>query len=471
MLRRFKISPRRHPLNSPWRLSFRFLAPLPTDKHGRPGLQRVLIANRGEIACRVINTCRLLNIVSSPFTLTTDELIRLGSIDQAGGNLYLNAELVVKVALDAGADGIHPGYGYLSENADFATAVLAARIKFIGPSASTMSTLGDKRSAKAFLRENDPTVPLIPGFAGSSSNANVDMDKVAKQIGYPIMLKASAGGGGKRMRIVSNPEQLQSGLERAQPEAQRFFGSSDCILEKYIEAYKHIEIQIIGDSHGNVASLGERDCSVQRRHQKVIEETPSPWLTAEKRQEMSDVAVRIGQLLHYENAGTVEFVFDVATSNFYFLEVNTRLQVEHPITEEVTRLDIVSLQLYVAAGGNLLQLEPLQNIPQIDYAIECRLYAEDPGREFYPSHGLIRLWQPATFTPFANRTVRFETGIDTGSRISIYFDSMIAKIIVWEPNTALARATMRRVLAETACVGVATNHLFSQRPFSQCKTP
>ncbi|KND87608.1 Methylcrotonoyl-CoA carboxylase subunit alpha, mitochondrial [Tolypocladium ophioglossoides CBS 100239] len=445
-----------------------FVAPLPLDSTGSPRLRRLLIANRGEIACRVIETCRKLNITSiavyvdedatSQHIVLADESIGLGSIEQGGGNPYLNVGLLVRIAVDAGADAIHPGYGYLSENAQFATAVRDAGLTFVGPAPNAMLTLGDKRSAKEYLLQHDPTVPLIPGFAGASQQS-ADLERAADRIGYPIMLKASAGGGGKGMRIVRERSQLLSELERAQSEAARFFGSSDCILEKYIKAGKHIEIQILGDIHGNVLSLGERDCSVQRRHQKVIEETPSPWLDEKKRQEMSAVAVRIGKLLKYENAGTVEFVFDVATNDFYFLEVNTRLQVEHPITEEVTRLDIVSLQLFVASGGDLASLEPLKRVRQRGHAIECRLCAEDPQRDFYPGHGVVRLWRPADLGPLASH-VRFETAVATGSRISIHFDPMIAKLVVWAPTRALARASMVKVLTETACVGVVTNQLF-----------
>lgn len=367
----------------------------------------------------------------------------------------------MRTALDAGADAIHPGYGYLSESPAFSDAVKQAGLVFIGPSAASMSTLGDKRSAKAYLREHEPRVPLIPGFAGAGQAVS-DFEAAAESIGYPVMLKASAGGGGKGMRIVRQRSELRDELERVQSEAQRFFGSADCILEKYVEAGKHIEIQIVGDSHGHVVSLWERECSVQRRHQKVIEETPSPWLTPEKRQAMSDTAVRIGKLLGYENAGTVEFVFDVADGTFYFLEVNTRLQVEHPITEEVTRLDVVALQLFVAAGGSLASLSILDNIPQVGHAIECRLCAEDPQQTFYPEHGTIRLWKPAELPPSQQSTVRFETAVETGSNVSIHFDSMIAKIVVWAPTRAAAVEKAIAVLANTACVGVRTNQLFLQ---------
>ncbi|KJK77182.1 hypothetical protein H634G_07489 [Metarhizium anisopliae BRIP 53293] len=451
----------------------KFVAPLPVNSEGRPSISRLLIANRGEIACRIINTCRKLNVTSvaiyvdeddtSQHITSANESVGLGSIDQPGGNPYLNIDLIVRVAVENRVDAIHPGYGYLSENAAFATAVRNAGITFVGPSPSAMETLGDKRSAKAHLRAHEPSVPLIPGFAGTSQEP-AELERLADEIGYPVMLKASAGGGGKGMRIVQERGQLRAELETARSEAARYFGSSDCILEKYIEQGKHIEIQIMGDGYGNVLSLGERDCSVQRRHQKVIEEAPSPWLDDAKRKEMSNVAVTIGRLLNYENAGTVEFVFDVATGNFYFLEVNTRLQVEHPITEEVTRLDIVSLQLFVAGGGDLTRLEPLRQVKSTGHAIECRLCAESPQRDFYPGHGIVRRWRPATAhgEVSATSSVRFETGIKTGSRISIHFDSMIAKIVVWEPTRALARAKMIQVLADTACVGVGTNQLFLQ---------
>ena len=384
--------------------------------------------------------------------------MNLGHIDQTGGNPYLNIDLLVNVAVEARVDAVHPGYGYLSENADFADAVRRAGLTFIGPSSKAMSTLGDKRTAKDYLRQNEPKVPLIPGFSGSSQNAK-DLEAAALEIGFPIMLKASAGGGGKGMRIVREASKLQEELTRAQSEAARSFGNEDCILEKYIEAGKHIEIQIIGDSYGNVVSLWERECSIQRRHQKVIEETPSPWMTAGKRQEMSEVAKRIGKLLGYENAGTVEFVVDITDGSFYFLEVNTRLQVEHPITEEVTGIDIVSLQLFVAAGGDLSSL-PLQNIQQYGCAIECRLCAEDPQNDFFPEHGILRQWLPAS--PDVSKDARFETAVETGSRISIYFDSMIAKVVVWAPTRSMAIQKMVKTLSHMVCVGIKTNQLFLQ---------
>jgi acetyl/propionyl-CoA carboxylase alpha subunit len=324
-----------------------------------------------------------------------------------------------------------------------------------------MSTLGDKRSSKDYLGAHAPDVPLIPGFSGSSQDAEA-LSKIAGEIGFPVMLKASAGGGGKGMRIVREASQLKDELARAQSEALRSFGSDDCILEKFIESSKHVEIQIMGDSHGHVVSFLDRDCSVQRRHQKVIEETPCPFITEETRQQMSATAVRVAELIGYENAGTVEFVVDIKTNRFYFLEVNARLQVEHPITEEVTGIDLVALQLFVAAGGNLKSLHQLQNITQHGHSIECRLCAENPEKDFFPEHGKVHLWLPASGALAPSRDIRYETAIQTGSSVSIYFDSMIAKLVVWAPTRALAIEKMVKVLAHTACVGVRTNQFFMQ---------
>ncbi|CAG8384464.1 unnamed protein product [Penicillium salamii] len=470
-----------------------FVAEPPLGKDGRPIIQKVLIANRGEIACRIIQTCRKLNIesvavyaeesvsqiiqrtypklesvltklfrdASSRHVQDADEAIEIGSIDRSTRNPFLDIELLVKTAISTRAQAIHPGYGYLSENAEFAKRVHEAGLIFIGPSPSAMSTLGDKRSSKAYLRSHAPDVPLIPGFSGSSQDAEA-LSKVAAEIGFPVMLKASAGGGGKGMRIVREASQLKDELERAQSEARRSFGSDDCILEKFIESSKHVEIQIMGDSNGHVVSFLDRDCSVQRRHQKVIEETPCPFLTEETRQKMSATAVRVAELIGYENAGTVEFVVDINTNQFYFLEVNARLQVEHPITEEVTGVDLVALQLFVAAGGSLKSLPPLQNVTQHGHAIECRLCAENPEKDFFPEHGKVHLWLPAGGSLTPSRDIRYETAIQTGSSVSIYFDSMIAKLVVWAPTRALAIEKMAKVLAQTACVGVKTNQLFMQ---------
>ncbi|KAL2848883.1 carbamoyl-phosphate synthase L chain, ATP binding domain-containing protein [Aspergillus pseudoustus] len=446
-----------------------YVTPPAVRGDGRPVIQKVLIANRGEIACRVIQTCRKLNITSvavfvdedspSLHIQEADEAVNIGSIDTSPINPFLNADLLVQTAVAVGADAVHPGYGYLSENAIFADKVRGAGLIFIGPASNAMLTLGDKRAAKDFLREHAPDVPLIPGYRGSSQDPG-ELREAAAGIGFPVMLKASAGGGGKGMRIIREEEaaELDKELQRAQSEAQRNFGSADIILEKYIQSSKHVEVQILGDSHGTVLSFFERDCSVQRRHQKVIEETPCTFLTPETRQRMSDTALRVAKLIGYENAGTVEFVVDVVAGDFYFLEVNARLQVEHPITEEVTGVDLVALQLFVAAGGRLASIPELQGLKQIGHAIECRLCAEDPRRNFFPEQGKIHLWLPLT----QSRDLRYETAVQTGSSVSIYFDSMIAKIIVWAPIRALAIEKMVKVLAHTVCAGVRTNQLLLQ---------
>ncbi|KAI8200661.1 Methylcrotonoyl-CoA carboxylase subunit alpha [Colletotrichum sp. SAR 10_70] len=389
------------------------------------------------------------------------ESICIGSIEHDTKNPFLNIDLLLKTALEAHADAVHPGYGYLSENADFADRVRATGLTFVGPTGQTISTLGDKRTSKEYLRTHAPEVPLIPGFSGSSQNVE-DLQDAATRIGFPVMLKASAGGGGKGMRVVREASQLQSELDRAQSEAQRSFGSSDCILEKFIESSKHVEIQIVGDRHGYVVSLFERDCSIQRRNQKVIEETPCLFLDEQTKKSMSDTAVKIGKLLGYEGAGTVEFVVDTATEKFYFLEVNTRLQVEHPITEEVVGVDLVSLQLYVAAGGRLADVPELSALTQTGHAIECRLCAEDPNRDFMPSHDTVALWKPANPHRGASSVVRYETAMQSGASISIYFDSMICKIVVWAPTRTLAIDVLAKELANTACVGIKTNQLFLQ---------
>ncbi len=326
-----------------------------------------------------------------------------------------------------------------------------------------MAVLGDKRAAKQYILEHAPEVPLVPGYNGSEQDVG-RLSTEADRIGFPVLIKASAGGGGKGMRIVHESSQVAEELRRAQSEAQRSFGSSDCILEKYIEQSKHIEIQILGDSHGDVISLFERECSVQRRHQKIIEEAPSPWLDQPTRDKMSQAAITIGKLISYEGAGTVEFIIDVNTKQFYFLEVNTRIQVEHPITEETTGLDIVALQIYITAGGRIAELTPLNQLVQNGHAIECRLCAEDPVRDFMPDLGRIWRWTPATaILPEAQTMdVRFETGIASGLEVSIYFDSMIAKIVVWAPTRSFAIAKMLNILAKTVCIGVRTNQSFLQ---------
>ena len=449
----------------------RFVARRPTAE--TPRIRRLLIANRGEIACRIISTCKELGIVSiaiytdedrdSLHIPAADEAICLGSIQSVDGNPHQDASLIIKAALSRHADAIHPGYGYLSENAEFAKSVQDAGLIFVGPSPHAISVLGDKRQAKEFLLREAPQVPLVPGYTGRAQDAHT-LEREAEKIGYPVMIKAAAGGGGKGMRIAYDKDSLRSELSSAQSEAKRSFGSSDCLLEKYIESGKHIEVQILGDHSGNVISLGDRECSVQRRHQKIIEEAPSPWMSDDVREKMVKAAVQIGRLLGYESAGTVEFIVDIKTSEFYFLEVNTRIQVEHAITEEVMAVDIVALQLYIAAGGLLADLEALSQRTPMGHSIECRLCAEDPSQDFMPDSGLILKWTAGTdlLNAQQRRGVRIETAIQTGATISVYFDSMIAKIIVWAPERKTVIANMVEVLRHTMIVGTKTNHLFLQ---------
>lgn len=398
---------------------------------------------------------------ASQHVTKADQSVCIGSIKGSFKNPFLDIDVIIQTALATGAQAIHPGYGYLSENAAFADRTRQAGLIFVGPSGAAMSALGDKRLAKEYLQKHAPDVPLIPGFSGKSQDP-ADLVKAATEIGFPVMLKAAAGGGGKGMRVVRDAQQLRNELASAQSEAQQSFGHSDCILEKFIEKSKHIEIQIVGDRHGEAVSFFERDCSVQRRNQKVIEETPCLFLDDRVRSQMANTAVRIVKLLAYEGAGTVEFVFDTAAMKFYFLEVNTRLQVEHPITEEVTGVDLVALQLFVASGGRLRDLPILQELKQTGHAIECRLCAEDPRRNFLPDHGNIMLWRPAQPGRTFNSVVRYETAMRSPCTVSIFFDSMICKIVVWAPTRSEAIERMARELANTACMGVKTNQLFLQ---------
>lgn len=408
--------------------------------------------------CRTDETCR---DSASRHVTEADESVCIGSIRDSSKNPFLDIDAIIQAAIATGAQAIHPGYGYLSENAAFADRTRQAGLVFVGPSGAAMSALGDKRIAKEYLQKHAPDVPLIPGFSGKSQDP-ADLVKAATEIGFPVMLKAAAGGGGKGMRVVRDAQQLRSELASAQSEAQQSFGHSDCILEKFIEQSKHVEIQIVGDRHGEAVSFFERDCSMQRRNQKIIEETPCLFLDARVRSEMASTAVRIVKLLEYEGAGTVEFVFDTAAMKFYFLEVNTRLQVEHPITEEVTGVDLVALQLFVASGGRLRDLPVLQDLKQTGHAIECRLCAEHPRRNFLPDHGDIILWRPANPGRTSNSVVRYETAMQSPCTVSIFFDSMICKIVVWAPTRSEAIERMARELANTACMGIKTNQLFLQ---------
>ncbi|KAI9487753.1 MAG: carbamoyl-phosphate synthase L chain, ATP binding domain-containing protein [Benjaminiella poitrasii] len=364
---------------------------------------------------------------------------------------YLNGNKLIAVAQRSGADALHPGYGFLSENADFADQVIQAGINFIGPDPDNIRTIGDKIAAKVFIQQNAPSIPLIPGYNGEDQSVD-RLEQEAKRI-------ASAGGGGKGMRAVYETSKLKEEIEAAKGESLRAFGSDKLLIEKYFESIRHVEIQIFGDKYGNVYHINERDCSIQRRHQKVVEETPSPALDDDLRKSMTNAAVELGRKLGYVGAGTAEFILDEKTRKFYFLELNTRLQVEHPITEAISGLDLVELQLLVAQGANLKDLGILDNIRFQGHAIEVRLCAEDPDHDFAPRTGIIHRWSPANATqPLPG--VRFDTGVEDGSEISIYYDSMVAKVIVHAPTRQEAVRRMATVLARTVIVGVTTNQKF-----------
>jgi len=418
------------------------------------GLRRVLVANRGEIAVRVLRACREEGIETVAVYSEADRNalhVRLADLAFCIGpppanESYLKGETILEVARRAGCDGLHPGYGFLSENADFADACTEAGVKFIGPSGAAMRKMGDKIEAKRRMRAAG--VPVAPGSDGPITDP-AEAERIALSIGFPVMIKAAAGGGGKGIRIVHQASELTSALERARSEAEKSFKSGAVYVEKFLAGPRHVEIQVLGDSHGNVIHLGERECSVQRRHQKIIEETPSCALSSELRERMGAAAVAAAKAVAYENAGTVEFLVD-ADRKFYFLEMNTRLQVEHPITESVTGVDLVRAQLRVAAGAPLEYSQA--DIVQRGHAIECRICAEDPDNNFLPSIGTIKKLD----LPGGGR-VRIDAGLFEGLKIDVWYDSMLAKLIVRANDRPEAIARMKRALAEFHVVGVKTN--------------
>jgi 3-methylcrotonyl-CoA carboxylase alpha subunit len=427
---------------------------------------KILIANRGEIACRVIRTCRRLGIRTVAVYSDADadaQHVRLA--DEAwhiGGarpqESYLRGEVILEVALKSGAQAIHPGYGFLSENADFADAVEAAGVVFIGPKAASMRKMGSKAGAKQLMQAAG--VPVVPGYTGEDQSPDL-LQREADAIGYPLMIKAAHGGGGKGMRIVRSSDEFLPNLESCQREARNAFGRDRVLLERYVEKPRHIEIQIFGDGFGEVIHLNERECSAQRRYQKVLEESPSVFLTPELRAAMGAAAVQAGRAIDYQNAGTVEFIVgqqaDGKPGGFYFMEINTRLQVEHPVTEYVTGLDLVEWQLRVAAGERLPMAQ--HEIVQRGHAIEVRLYAEDPEAGFLPGSGkLIRLRLPA---PDAH--TRIDGGVIEGDTVTIFYDPMIAKLIVWDENRDRALARLRDALAQCAIEGPKSNVAFLER--------
>ncbi|MCG7406305.1 acetyl-CoA carboxylase biotin carboxylase subunit [Paenibacillus sp. ACRRX] len=422
--------------------------------------QKVLVANRGEIAVRIIRACRELGITTVAVYSEADrDALHVRLADEAycigptaSKDSYLNFTNLMSVATLTECDAVHPGYGFLAENADFAEICSSCGITFIGPSADAIERMGDKAVAKQTMK--DAGVPVIPGSDGLVEDIE-DAIMIARDIGYPVIIKATAGGGGKGIRIADDESSLLKQMKTAQQEAEKAFGNSGVYLEKFLTGMKHVEIQIVADKHGNVVHLGERDCSVQRRRQKLVEEAPCPVLSEETRNQMGDAAVRAALAVNYSGAGTLEFLL-APDGQFYFMEMNTRIQVEHPVTEMVTGVDIIKEMIMVAQGE---QLSVRQDEITINgWAIECRINAEDPDRNFMPSPGQITFYLPA-----GGIGVRVDSAAFQGYTISPFYDSMIAKLIVWAPTRLEAIERMKRALAEFAIEGIYTTIPFHMR--------
>ena len=421
-------------------------------------IKKVLIANRGEIALRVLRACHEADIAAVVVYSEADrESLAVRLADQAvcigpgqSAKSYLNIPNILSAAALTGADAVHPGYGFLAENARFAEMCLDHGLTFIGPSPDAISRMGDKATARQIMQAAG--VPVVPGSEGTLTDPEAARG-LAEQIGYPVLIKATAGGGGRGMRVAQNPKDLLENVKMAMREAEAAFGNGEVYLEKYLEEPRHIEIQVLADRHGNVVHLGERDCSVQRRHQKLLEESPSPVLTEELRQRMGEAAIAAARAVNYEGVGTIEFLLD-KHMNFYFMEMNTRIQVEHPVTEEVTDTDLIEQQLRVAMGHKLTRHE----IPMSGHAIEMRINAEDPYRGFSPSPGMV-----TAFHSPKGRGVRVDTHIYAGYRIPQYYDSMIAKLIVYGKSREGAIARALRALDEFVIEGVKTTIPFHQQ--------
>ncbi len=418
---------------------------------------KILIANRGEIAVRVIRACRELGIPTVAVYSDVDAgALHVRMADEAfpigpavSTESYLVIEKVLDVARRSGAEAVHPGYGFLAENPDFARACEKDGITFIGPSADSIALMGSKLEARRAVSKHD--VPMVPGTMDPVTSED-DALRIAEEVGFPLMLKASAGGGGKGLRFVGSAGEMESALRGTRAEALAAFGDDAVYIEKFLERPRHVEIQVLADHHGNAIHLGERECTIQRRHQKVIEESPSPIMTEELRHRMGEAALRVVEAAGYYNAGTVEFLIDQAR-NFYFLEMNTRLQVEHPITEAVTGIDLVKQQLYIASGEKLSIRQ--EDIEFRGAAIECRIYAEDPANNFFPSPGRISMLRVPS-----GPGVRDDSGVYAGWNVPLEYDPLLSKLVAWAPSRGEAIARMRRALDEYQIGGIKDNTSF-----------
>lgn len=422
-------------------------------------IKKILVANRGEIAVRIMRSIREMGLVSvAVYSEADKQALHVKSADEAvfigassPAESYLNIDVIVNAAIKSGAEAVHPGYGFLSENADFARAVKKAGLIFIGPDAETIETLGDKITARKLMQKNG--VPTASGLDENVCDLQEDeLKKFASTAGYPLLVKASGGGGGKGMRIVKTDAELFKAVKQASSEALAAFGNATVFLEKYIEKPRHVEIQIMADNHGNVIHLNERECSIQRRHQKIIEETPCVALTEKLRNQMGEAAVQAAKACNYKGAGTVEFLLD-KNGGFYFLEVNTRLQVEHPITEMVTGFDLVRMQIDVACDKVLSVTQ--DEVKSRGHAIECRIYAEDASENFMPSPGVVHYCQTPT-----GPGVRLDTGIYSGAEVPVYYDPIMSKLVVYAENRDAAISRMSQALKDCVVLGVKTSISF-----------